>query len=134
MSEPRLHVVFIHPGAIEALGEAIKPYLSEGAYGKHIVCREIDSGGAFFAMTIEGTTGEGRRVELQVMIPANMVQMVVSSQGEATFGFQAGYQPPVTPPAKHEPSVSAAGGRAAVVPPSASQVTEEGSGQPPIEG
>ncbi|MBS0463407.1 MAG: hypothetical protein JSS03_00295 [Proteobacteria bacterium] len=87
MSDPRVHVVFLFPAAIEALGAAIKPYLSEGPFGRHILCHEIDSGGAFFQMTIQGTTGDGRSVELQLMLPANMVQMVISTQGDTSFGF-----------------------------------------------
>ncbi|MBS0456962.1 MAG: hypothetical protein JSS44_06490 [Proteobacteria bacterium] len=87
MSDARVHVVFLFPAAIEALGEAIKPYLSEGPFGRHILCHEIDSGGAFFQMTIQGTTGDGRSVELQLMLPSNMVQMVISTQGDSAFGF-----------------------------------------------
>lgn len=87
MSDARVHVVFLFPAAIEALGEAIKPYLSEGPFGRHILCHEIDSGGAFFQMTIQGTTGDGRSVELQLMLPSNMVQMVISTQGDSSFGF-----------------------------------------------
>ena len=93
MTDQTLYAVFIHPGALEALGEAIKPYLSDGPHGKHIVCREIDSGGMFFEMTIEGTTAEGRKVELDLMIPGNMVQMVVSSHSDEAFGFHHGRDP-----------------------------------------
>lgn len=87
MSDARVHVVFLFPAAIEALGEAIKPYLSEGPFGRHILCHEVDSGGAFFQMTIQGTTGDGRSVALQLMLPSNMVQMVISTQGDSSFGF-----------------------------------------------
>lgn len=87
MSDSRMHVVFLFPAAIDALGEAIKPYLSEGPFGRHILCHEIDSGGAFFQMTIQGSTSDGRSVELQLMLPANMVQMVISTQGDSAFGF-----------------------------------------------
>ena len=87
MPDLTMYAVFIHPAALEALGEPIKPYLSEGPHGPHVVCREIDSGGAFFEMTIEGRDGEGRVVELELMVPSAMVQMVVSTHSDGLFGF-----------------------------------------------
>ncbi|HTA66358.1 MAG TPA: hypothetical protein VK753_12720 [Xanthomonadaceae bacterium] len=93
MTDQTLYAVFIHHGALEALGEAIKPYLSDGPHGKHIVCREIDSGGAFFEMVLEGTTPEGKKIELELMIPSNMVQMVVSTHSDEAFGFHHGRDP-----------------------------------------
>ena len=36
--------VFFYPQALEALGEAIKPYLQEnGEVGTHVACEEIDT-------------------------------------------------------------------------------------------
>jgi hypothetical protein len=90
MPDVTMYAVFIHPGALEALGDAIKPYLSDGPHGKHVVCREIDSGGAFFEMLLEGTTGEGKPIELELMIPSSMVQMVVSTHSDGVFGFHHG--------------------------------------------
>lgn len=97
MSNPAFHAVFLHPGALEALGAAITPYLSDGPLGKHVVCREIDSGGPFFGMTIVGTASDGRTVELDLMIPSNMVLMVLSAHGEGAFGFQQGFAAPEAP-------------------------------------
>jgi hypothetical protein len=52
-----------------------------------VVCREIDSGGAFFEMTIEGRNSEGQLVEVELMIPSAMVRMVVSTHSDGLFGF-----------------------------------------------
>lgn len=90
MTVGSFHAVFLHSGAIEALGAAISPYLSDGPHGKHVVCRDIDPGGPFFGMTIAGTTSDGKSVDLELMIPANMVLMVLSAHGEGSFGFQQG--------------------------------------------
>ncbi len=87
MTDQTWYAVFIHPAAIEALGEPIKPYLSDGAHGPHVVCREIDSGGAFFEMTIEGRDNAGRLVEVELMIPSAMVRLVVSTHSDGGFGF-----------------------------------------------
>ncbi len=87
MTDQTMFAVFIHAAALEALGEPIKPYLSDGAHGPHVMCREIDSGGAFFEMTIEGTDADGHTVELELMIPSAMVRMVVSTHSDGLFGF-----------------------------------------------
>ena len=88
MSEVTLYAVFIHPSALDALGEAIKHYLSDGPYGPHVVCREIDSGGAFFEMTLEGRDADGEQVEVELMIPTGMVRMVISTHSDEAFGFR----------------------------------------------
>ena len=124
MTDQTLYAVFIHPAAIEALGEPIKPYLSTGVHGPHVVCREIDSGGAFFEMTIEGRDNAGRLVEVEVMIPSAMVQMVVSTHSDGLFGFHdnqdddagllpgfpgiAPAQPATRDPLPHEPAMTPA--------------------------
>ena len=47
------YAVFFFPQALEALGEAIKPYLTSQPDGPHIFCREIDTGGAVFVDRVE---------------------------------------------------------------------------------
>ena len=39
------YAVYFFPQALEALGDAIKPYLREGPGGEHVLCHEIDTGG-----------------------------------------------------------------------------------------
>ena len=87
MPDQTMYAVFMHPAALEALGEPIKPFLTEGPHGPHVVCREIDSGGAFFEMLLEGTAADGREMELELMIPSAMVRMVVSTHSDGVFGF-----------------------------------------------
>ena len=41
------YAVFFFPQALEALGDAVKPYLTGQAEGPHIFCKEIDTAGAF---------------------------------------------------------------------------------------
>ena len=81
------YAVFFFPQALEALGEAIKPYLQDSPAGPHLVCREIDTGGALIEMSLEGVTGEGATVQLDLMVPGSMVRMIVSSQSDGSFGF-----------------------------------------------
>ena len=131
MTDVRLYAVFIHPGALEALGEAIKPYLSDGPHGKHVICREIDSGGAFFEMLLEGTTAEGKPVELELMIPSNMVQMVVSTHSDGVFGFHH-HGRELAEPMKPRRRMAATPQAPAAGSPVAPAVA--GKGMPPVEG
>ena len=87
MSDVTLYAVFFHTAALEALGDPVKPYLSDGPYGPHVVCREIDSGGAFFEMTLEGRDSTGEQIEVELMIPTAMVRMVISTHSDEAFGF-----------------------------------------------
>lgn len=89
MSEPINYAVFLFPQAIEALGEAIKPYLREGSGGAHIVCAEIDASGPLFEMTLIGVGPDKERLELEIMLPVSMVRLVMSMHGEHDIGFLA---------------------------------------------
>lgn len=88
MGEAQVYAVFLFPQALEVLGEAIKLYLTDGPYGPHIVSAEIDTGGAFCELTLIGKNAEGKHVEMELMIPNNMIRLVISLQSEAGgFGF-----------------------------------------------
>lgn len=113
MNESPGFAVFFFPQALEALGEAIKPYLEDGPAGLHVPCREVDTGGAFIEMTLEGRTAEGRDVSLELMVPGNMVRMIVSARSDGVFGFYDRGRPgrallePGLPPAP-DPAVAVA--------------------------
>lgn len=87
MNESNGYAVFFFPQALEALGDAIKPYLQDGPAGQHVICNEIDTAGSLLEMTIAGVTSEGKQIMLELMVPGSMVRMVVSSQSDAMFGF-----------------------------------------------
>ena len=94
------YAVFFFPQALEALGDAIKPYLQDGPAGPHVPCREVDTAGAFIELTLEGRTPEGRQVELELMVPGNMVRMIVSARSDGEFGFydrNRALSPPIEP-------------------------------------
>ena len=88
MGETLVYAVFLYTQAIEALGESIKPYLTDGPQGPHIVSAEIDTGGAFCELTLIGQNSEGKNIELELMIPTQMIRLIVSLHGEdGSFGF-----------------------------------------------
>jgi hypothetical protein len=114
MNDNNGYAVFFFPQALEALGDAIKPYLQDGPMGPHVICNEIDTGGALLEMSIQGVTTEGKTVVLELMVPGSMVRMIVSSQSDALFGFRPRVPgaavpdlPPVGPTA--EPAQAASG-------------------------
>ena len=87
MNDSNGYAVFFFPQALEALGDAIKPYLQDSPAGQHVLCREIDTGGALIEMALQGVTADGRTVQLELMVPGSMVRMIVSSQSDGSFGF-----------------------------------------------
>ena len=87
MNEANGYAVFFFPQALEALGDAIKPYLQDGPGEPHVLCTEIDTAGALIEMTLAGRTPEGKAVALQLMVPTGMVRMIVSAHSDAAFGF-----------------------------------------------
>lgn len=88
MTEPTTgYAVFLFEQAIDALGEAIKPYLQDGAGGPHIACHAVDTGGAFVEMTLRTRAPDDGEAEIELMVPSQMVRMVVSMRSDEAFGF-----------------------------------------------
>ena len=81
------YAVFFFPPALEALGEAIKPYLAEGPAGAHVLCKEIDTAGALIERTREAPTVDGKTSLVELMVPGSMVRMIVSAHSDGSFGF-----------------------------------------------
>ena len=88
MSEQRIYLVYIHVQSLDVLGDAIKAYLTEAPEGKHLRCKEIDSGGGFFQCALAGTDSSGKPLDVDLLVPASMIRLVVSaSASEIEFGF-----------------------------------------------
>jgi len=104
MNDNAGYAVFFHSNALEALGEAIKPYLQDGPAGPHVPCVEVDTAGAFIELTLEGRDQNGREVALELMVPGSMVRMIVSARSDGEFGFYNRSKPA---PAMIEPGLPA---------------------------
>ena len=98
MNDNTGYAVFFFPPALEALGEAVKPYLREGPMGPHIPCREVDTGGSFVELTLEGQAAEGGHVAMELMVPSSMVRMIVSARSDNEFGFHVRAKPSALEP------------------------------------
>lgn len=91
MPDSSRYAVFLFPQALEALGEAIKPYMhgDDDAGEPYILCEEIDTGGSLFemAVTVAGTVEKPTPISARLMVPTNMVKLVVSTESDMQFGF-----------------------------------------------
>lgn len=81
------YAVFFFPAALEALGAAIKPYLQTGNGEPHMLCREVDTGGAFIKLTVDEESAHGKPQKVELMVPANMIRLILSVHSDGTFGF-----------------------------------------------
>jgi hypothetical protein len=88
MPDAKSYAVFLFPQALDVLGDAIKPYLSNAPAGQHIVCASIDASGAYFEMTLQGADAKGQPAELELRIPHPMVRLIMSLHDDHPFGFQ----------------------------------------------
>ena len=90
MNDPKpslYYAVYLFPTALDALGDALQPYLRDGPHGRHLMCAEIDAGGQLFEITIPSHDEKGQPIDVEVMFPTSMVRLVVSMHPEAEIGF-----------------------------------------------
>jgi hypothetical protein len=88
VAEQRIYAVYFHVQSLDVLGDAIKPYLTDSPEGKHLRCKEIDSAGGFFECELAGAGADGKPLDVELMIPASMIRLVLSASGsEIDFGF-----------------------------------------------
>lgn len=99
LAETGGYAVFLFPQAIEALGEAIAPFLFDSPMGQHIACREIDTGGALVQLTVHTRGSDGVQGEMTLMMPVNMVRLVISRATSLQFGFAPRAPNPAEPAA-----------------------------------
>lgn len=86
-SEEGGYAVFLFPQAVEALGEAIKPFLFDSPMGPHVPCRDIDTGGALVQLSVNAQGSDGQATTMTLLIPLSMIRLVVSRTNNASFGF-----------------------------------------------
>ena len=135
MSDPRGFAVFFFPTALEALGEAIRPYLVEGPGGPHVRCHAVDTAGAFVELTLHGRQADGRDASLELMVPSAMVRLIASVQSEGVIGFgPRAFDAPVPVLPAIGPTAPPAAAPAAGVPGADVVAPSPGAGGEPAEG
>lgn len=125
------YAVYFFPPALEALGEAIKPFLLQGPTGEHVLCQRIDTAGSLIGMHLYGRDDTGKIVQVELMVPSNMVRMIVSARSDEAFGFgpRTAFAPIPRAPAQ-EPMPAANASAAAPVPGTASKAAPAKAGSP----
>ena len=129
MDDKNGYAVYFFPPALEALGEAVKPYLVEGPGGAHVLCREIDTAGSLIEMTLDGRAGSDQLIQVELMVPTNMVRMIVSARSDEAFGFGPRMAPAGSEEAAPAPPPVGSAGEPADAPPQA--VPREATGAEP---
>ncbi len=81
------YAVFFFPAALDALGPTIQRYLVTDNGEPHILCREVDTGGAFIEITLDCESEQGTPQSVELMFPANMVRIIMSVHSDGVFGF-----------------------------------------------
>jgi len=121
------YAVYFFPPALEALGEAIKPFLLEGPTGEHVLCRRIDTAGSLIGMHLYGRNAAGEVVQVELMVPTNMVRMIVSARSDEAFGFgPRRAEKTAQPIAQPEPGAKAKEAPSQVLPPPAAKPKKRG--------
>lgn len=87
MTDRAGYAVFFFEQAIEILGDAIQPYLSESPAGQCLHCLHVDTGGALVQCTLDARATTGQDGEMQLMFPVSMVRLIASARIEDGFGF-----------------------------------------------
>lgn len=87
-SDTDTYAVYFFPQALEALGDPVKPYVTDAGTAPYILCDEIDTAGAFVELTVHAVDDSGSTRVVELMVPANMVKLVVSRPSSAGFGFR----------------------------------------------
>ena len=88
MIDETQYAVYLHENALEALGPAVTPYVTQGPGGPHFVCTDLDTGGALCEMVVETVDAEGNKIHTEVMVPVAMIRLVLSIGSISdNFGF-----------------------------------------------
>lgn len=80
--------VYFFPQALEVLGDDARMFLNGEGERAHVICREIDTAGALLEMTLECQTTDGEPIEVELMVPSNMVRLIISTRSDGSFGFR----------------------------------------------
>jgi hypothetical protein len=80
--------VLLTEDAYEILGEAIAPYVSEGAIGKYIYCKSAQQNGSFLDMIFSPGMAKGSNSgDIRISIPIGFVRFIASSDERLPIGF-----------------------------------------------
>ncbi len=80
--------VLLYKEGYDELGDAIKPYISEGPIGKYIYCRSAQEHGSFLDMTFTpDMCDETVKCDMLISVPLRFVKFMTSGSDSLPIGF-----------------------------------------------
>lgn len=81
--------ILLRDGALEILGDIMRPHVKDGSFGKYICCSQAVQDGNFMEMTFDPEQTDGSvRDRMVVSIPIELIKVLVKSATKTgTIGF-----------------------------------------------
>jgi hypothetical protein len=89
-NENRVWGVLFTDAGLNDLGEALKPYLSEGSLGVYLYCKEVDMGRPYFRIVADYQNLDGSSFETEIYVPHHYIKFVVAGN-ESNIRKQIGF-------------------------------------------
>ncbi|MBK8725895.1 MAG: hypothetical protein IPL96_07510 [Holophagaceae bacterium] len=87
MPHKQTYAVLLFKEALEALGEAIKPFLRSGQFGDFIPCQSVDTNGPLCTLVVDTRSEGSTDMTVELQIPYPMIKLIVGSEVEGHAGF-----------------------------------------------
>jgi hypothetical protein len=87
MPNKHTYAVLLFKEAIEALGEAIKPFLRSGQFGDFIPCQSVETHGPLCTLVIDTRSEGATDLTVELQIPYPMIKLIVGTESEGHAGF-----------------------------------------------
>lgn len=87
MAHKQTYAVLLFKEALEALGEAIKPFLRTGQFGDFIPCNSVDTNGPLCTLVVDTRVDGPTEMTVELQIPYPMIKLIVGSETEGHAGF-----------------------------------------------
>jgi hypothetical protein len=81
------YCVVLTDGGLAELESTLRDYLSEGAAGKYLYCKEASADRNYFHVVAEGVKSDGSKADSEIFIPHRFIKLVISSTDRAHIGF-----------------------------------------------
>ncbi len=87
MAHKQTYAVMLFKEAVEALGEAIKPFQRTGQFGDFIPCLSVDTNGPLCTLVVDNRSEGANELTVELQIPYPMIKLIVGSEVEGHAGF-----------------------------------------------
>lgn len=85
--EKRVWGVLFTDAGLNDLGEALKPYLSNGQIGPYLYCKQVEMTQPFFRMVADYPNPDDKGFETEIYVPYHYIKFVVAGTDRKKIGF-----------------------------------------------